>query len=94
MRDLQISLYRRAVLVQIAIERESPLRLTRKLVLFAIFCSPALYKMHVTGTEHMRSSVYSVQRFGVRPSVCLSVCPICLLQQRAAGLLLWRSRKY
>jgi len=37
-----------------------------------------------------------MKRYGVRPSVRLcirpSVCPICPLQQRAAGLLLWARR--
>ena len=33
-----------------------------------------------------------MKRYGVRLSVCLSVCSIRPLQQRVAGLLLWARR--
>ena len=47
---------------------------------------------YISNTARIVCAAGAMKRYGVRPFVRLSVCPIRPLRQRAAGLLLWARR--
>ena len=61
-------------------------------VLFYFTVKFTKFEFGIFGTARIACGAGSMKRYGDRPSVCLSVCPIRPPHAAAAGLLLWAWR--